>query len=333
MRNFKTGEGGKIQWLSVLQGFSMLLVVVGHANVTGVAKDSSHPFVASVEQIIYSFHMPLFMLISGWLFYFTELSKDRQYGTMIKKKFNRFGMPFLFFTTSATVLKLIFAPLMKRAVDMNEIIDTFILFRSNPLGEMWFIITLFILMTLYPLYKFALKEAYLEVLLLLSLIVLYLYFPSQITYFNLNNVAKMMPFFFAGVLICKYNLSDYVDNIISCLLLGGAFAALTYFNIGGGIYSLCIKFAGIAFSFSLCRNIAKFYPDLFSSFRNYTFQIYLMGIFFQMAVNYTFKFIGIEVLYTPLYFVSIFLALYAPVCIALVVKRINNKLISSCFGL
>ncbi|MFR9501955.1 MAG: acyltransferase [Rikenellaceae bacterium] len=317
----------------MLQGFSMLLVVVGHANLTGVAKDPSHPFVASIEQTIYSFHMPLFMLISGWLFYLTELSKDRQYGAMIKKKFNRFGMPFLFFTISATVLKLIFAPLMKRAVDMNEIIDTFVLFRSNPLGEMWFITTLFILMALYPLYRFALKKVWLEILLFISAILLYFYFPSNIDYFYLKTVAKMMPFFFAGILICKYNLSDYVDNIISCILLGGVFAALTYFNIGGGVYSLCIKFAGIAFSFSLCRNITKLYPCLFSSFRDYTFQIYLMGIFFQMAVNYTFKFIGIEVLYTPLYFVSIFLALYAPVCIALIVKRINNKFISSCFGL
>ena len=39
------------------------------------------------------------------------------------------------------------------------------------------------------------------------------------------------------------------------------------------------------FSFSLCLNLAKRWPGLFSSFRDYTFQIFLMGIFFQMAIR------------------------------------------------
>ena len=51
------------------------------------------------------------------------------------------------------LLKLAFPQLMHRVVDMEEILNTFVLFRSNPLGEMWFVIVLFELMLLYPVYK------------------------------------------------------------------------------------------------------------------------------------------------------------------------------------
>lgn len=47
---------------------------------------------------------------------------------------------------------------MKRPIDLNELINTFIFFKSNPLGEMWFIVTLFILMLMYPVYKVMIKD-------------------------------------------------------------------------------------------------------------------------------------------------------------------------------
>ena len=148
-----TEKKKKIKWLAVLQGLSMLLVVIGHVSLTNIPGDPTTPIATGIEKVIYSFHMPLFIFISGWLFYYTFIHKDKGYGDVVKSKLRRLGIPFLTFTFVATVLKFAFPSLMHRQVTAQELIDTFILFRSNPLGEMWFIVVLFELMLLYPVYK------------------------------------------------------------------------------------------------------------------------------------------------------------------------------------
>jgi len=96
------------------------------------------------------------------------------------------------------------------------------------------------------------------------------------------------------------------------------------------IFFKCI---GILFSLSLCMNVAKIFPSLFSSFRNFTFQIFLMGIFFQMSVRYIYGCLGNDDLYWPLYVVSVLVGLFIPVLIAKFIQRLDNKYLSVCFGL
>lgn len=61
----------KINWLLILQGWAMLWVIIGHAFL-GVAGEGPK-WENTLTQFAYSFHMPLFMLVSGWLFYLTRL--------------------------------------------------------------------------------------------------------------------------------------------------------------------------------------------------------------------------------------------------------------------
>ena len=146
-------EKKKIEWLAVLQGFSMLLVVIGHVSLTNQPGDPTTPIATGIERTIYTFHMPLFIFISGWLFYYTCIGRQKYYKDMLLSKAKRLLIPFFAFTIVTMLLKLAFPQLMHRVVDMEEILNTFVLFRSNPLGEMWFVIVLFELMLLYPVYK------------------------------------------------------------------------------------------------------------------------------------------------------------------------------------
>ena len=101
----------KIEWLSILQGWSMLLVVIGHITLTNTFRDPQYPIAACVERIVYSFHMPLFMFISGFLFHWTKIRKKTRFSVVIREKLMRLGIPFLFFTIMAVLPKLLFAPL------------------------------------------------------------------------------------------------------------------------------------------------------------------------------------------------------------------------------
>lgn len=76
----------RIKYWDIIKGIAILLVFIGHAFY-----DISHP----ISLIIYSFHMPLFMIVSGYFFFFT-LKKDTWY--IIRSKFVATMIP-VFLTT------------------------------------------------------------------------------------------------------------------------------------------------------------------------------------------------------------------------------------------
>ena len=61
----------KINWILILQGWAMLWVVIGHAFLGKAGKGPE--WENMLFHFAYSFHMPLFMLVSGYLFYLTRL--------------------------------------------------------------------------------------------------------------------------------------------------------------------------------------------------------------------------------------------------------------------
>ena len=97
--------GKKIDWLAVVQGLGMLLVVIGHVSLTNIPGDPNTPIATAIEQTIYTFHMPLFIFISGWLFYHTCIDRRKPYQDMFVSKVKRLAVPFLAFTLATTLLK------------------------------------------------------------------------------------------------------------------------------------------------------------------------------------------------------------------------------------
>lgn len=142
------GKEAKIYWISILQGWSMLLVVIGHVTLTNIFENPATPVSTEVERIIYGFHMPLFMFISGGLFYYTKSGKVK-IRSYYQDKAKRLLAPFIFFTLATFALKYIFNPLMKRPVELSfkQIINS-VLYPASNFREMWFIITLFIIFLL-----------------------------------------------------------------------------------------------------------------------------------------------------------------------------------------
>ena len=323
----------KIDWLAVLQGFSMLLVVIGHISLTNVPGDPSTPIATGIETAIYTFHMPLFIFISGWLFFYTCIRKEKSYKDVLVSKLNRLAIPFLAFTLVTTLLKISFPQLMHRVVDVEEIINTFVLFSSNPLGEMWFLVVLFELMLLYPLYKFVLKSKEMAVIALLIGVLLNKIAPTNLLYFQIYRVCYMLPFFIAGMMCCKFEWQKYLNNIGVLVSFAVLFVACNVFDLLPPTLEIVKVSVGISFSLSLCIMLSKPLPWLFNSFRDYTFQIFLMGIFFQMAIRWIYVRMGNDSLFIPMWLLSILVGVYVPTLIAITIKKLTPKYICMCFGL
>lgn len=327
-----TEKKNKIEWLAVLQGFSMLLVVIGHVSLTNLPGDPSTPIATGIERTIYTFHMPLFIFISGWLFYYTCIRIGKSYKEMLISKVKRLAVPFLAFTLVTMALKIAFPQLMHRVVNMTEIIDTFILFRSNPLGEMWFIVVLFELMLFYPLYKLITKSKALSALGLGGAVLINMS-GITISYFNIGRVTYMLPFFVAGILCSKYEWQKFLNNMWALVIMIFLFIAFNVMRILPKSADIIIVSTGIAFSFSLCLMLAKFWAQMFRSFRDYTFQIFLMGIFFQMAIRWIYVRSGNEIFFVPMWLLSVVIGIYLPVMIAKGIQKYTPKYVRMCFGL
>ena len=97
--------------------------------------------------------------------------------------------------------------------------------------------------------------------------------------------------------------------------------------------ALC-GFSGTALSICLCIWISNLRPTAFGSFSAYTFQIFLMGIFVQMAVRVLYGHLGTDsdAVYALLFALSLALGIYVPVLIAKLIERKMPRL-KKFFGL
>lgn len=80
----------RISYYDIVKGVAIWLVVLGHCIQT-FGSDPEHN---KLFLLIYAFHMPLFMMVSGKFF----ISSCHKYNTsqFLKKKFNRLYLPSLF---------------------------------------------------------------------------------------------------------------------------------------------------------------------------------------------------------------------------------------------
>ena len=157
-------------------------------------------------------------------------------------------------------------------------------------------------------------------------------FPD-ISYFNLGKVAYMLPFFVAGILCCRFEWHKIMDRLWFVLSMTVLFFLCNIIEVLPESMKAEIALVGTLFAMSLCLFVGKYIPKLFESFRDYTFQIFLMGIFFQMAIRWGYVRLGYETLFVPLWLLSVVIGVYVPTYIAKNIDKRAPKYVKMCFGL
>lgn len=278
----------KNKQIVLLTLFAMTLVVIGHSDITNDFKE------LWIYKWVYSFHMPLFFFISGFLFCLTMplvKLKNTKFITFIQKKAIRLLIPFLFINTIIYFIKTTFvkdSSMMQHPVTLNVMsaIDATFL---NPMGFMWFLPTLFsMFMMVFPLWKFLKtndisKNVVLSIIFIMILIVcLTDFFLPKISFMQFSKALHYLVYFLLGILYCDYK--PLIDEIIKkyWIIVGFTFLVLSGSMAFGGYIS---ALSGIMFSLTFALILEERCSDKLVNLSSLCYAVFLLSYFPQMFIR------------------------------------------------
>lgn len=282
-----------------LQCWGILLVVAGHAFVEPEKRNF-------VKDFIYSFHMPLFFSISGYLFMSKlEAYKERS-GRFISNKARALLIPYLFISVLSYTLKAFFNRYSLRAVEVSfsDFVHGLIYPWDNSNVFLWYLPTLFILFVFFigigRVYSF--RHTGVNVLLAIGFIALsQKHLPIDIrltsaTFLNYTGCLLYALPFFVGMMLCCYQpvLARFLKRRqvrwVILLLSLSALVYLVYFRVrlclGDSHISLYVvrMLLGLIFSWSLAIWMRHFSIKPIAIIGQYSYQIYLLSWFAHQSV-------------------------------------------------
>lgn len=212
-------------WIDMARGYGILLVMLGHlAEWTPVGR------------VIYSFHIPLFFLLSGYLF-----STGRSFRQFAVKKLRGMLVPYFVLAIPLILWDMFvsrggdhwyLAPMIQgtKVISLNSYGGTFHwdTIKSQPPGTvflrdglglilqermwtLWFLATLFVLEFLFYVLARFLKKEGLRLAIVLALSAagyLFDFLGGVALPWNLDAVCTVLPFFYAGFLLRKYGVLE-----------------------------------------------------------------------------------------------------------------------------
>ena len=200
--------------IDILKGIAIILVIYAHCIQFGSGSDyleNQSFFDNEIFKFIYSFHMPLFMLISGYLFYFSI--QKHSYEHNLKTRFKGLFVPIIIWQTIWILL-----------LDCHNPNNHHVLFVFNSyLNTLWFITSVFFNSLIVLLCNKYAKDS----LLLYGVVfIISLFIPN---YHGYNLYVFMLPYFLCGY---YYNKTGGIKGKMNWkMIITGFFSLVIIFSI------------------------------------------------------------------------------------------------------
>lgn len=203
----------KITYISFLQVIGPIFVILGH-SLNGL--DTAGWWYVFSKEWIYLFHMPLFFLISGYLLSFKGFLHGRSYRGFMLGKTKRLLAPYLFWNLLFCVPKIMAQPYLSDSAPSNlwNMLKAFIFPRQNVWGHTWFLLGLFVIYALAPLFEkiFNFPNKQLHIGLVVFCIILYI-LPIQTEFLAFSDLHKDLLFFVLGCLLGKIPQEKFLQKM------------------------------------------------------------------------------------------------------------------------
>lgn len=271
-----------------MQAFGIILVVAGHS--TYQLGHAGH--VPSICRWLYTFHMPLFFFISGYLLKYSNTRKGIQLSDMpvfgkdgfITGKARRLLVPYVIISSVVFIPKTMMSAIALRPVDMSvwSYLGMLLYPHTNVIGYFWFLPSLFLIFCMaYIAAKTKAKTN--DSLLILYLITVSIVNPGT-GFLGLDSALYNAVFFAAGYMFRKHMLETVVGR-------HSATAAAVTFTVSvalmyapdTGIRYLLTSFNGILMSVALAHLYVAGKMRFLDHLDGATYTIYLLSWFPQVA--------------------------------------------------
>jgi fucose 4-O-acetylase-like acetyltransferase len=182
-----------------IKGIAIFLVVLGH-----YWPEDSPMYWVLLHKAIYTFHMPVFFAVSGFLFFGTLDRSGCDISTVLLKKVKRLGLPYLSIALFFFAVKFATSFFIKldHPLDLQAFIAVFIAPLDSFMPLLWFIYSLFTMMVVFSI----LHRNINPFLLLAASIILFIAFPYEGMLFSLNGTIRNFPYFLAGYCLCALSV-------------------------------------------------------------------------------------------------------------------------------
>ena len=297
--------------IKIATGITIILVVIGHLASRGQVGIDLY---VNLKHVIYKFHMPLFLFLSGYIAQYTykPIESIKDYFSFIKKKFIRlfpayFIMSFVFFVGKYN---------LGESTEISEGIFT-ILFSpadSNS-GFLWYLYLLFTFNLCMPIIDYFIKNKFVYFFTISILLSTFVDFPKL---FSLNFYFWYLPFYIFGC-YCSNNQIKYLHLlkkygfIVLIIFLSWAFLEfLNIIDVHKNIVSFFAIFGiGYITSIKIVRNV------LLEKLGDNSFYIYLFNTIFIGAISlFLINYLGKKTFYNNFYYFApffILIGLYFPI--------------------
>lgn len=186
-----------------LRAIGIFLVVLGH----------SFPFIDEinissfkyVHSLIYSFHMPLFIMISGFFAYkIMSIKSFGEYKIFVLNKFSRLIIPYFTISLFTIPIKFLLNKFSERPLVLSEVLIDIIFYPwRNPIIFFWFIYALFIIFVFSPIIvKFN------KYIVLGAFLFLYIIPKPNIEFMGINSILTYSIFFFTGIYLRDFYMKN-----------------------------------------------------------------------------------------------------------------------------
>lgn len=266
----------RVSEIDALRGVGIFMVVFGHSMTILPVDTSQIACVRYLHSVFWDFHMYLFFVLSGLCFSFVT------YFNFVKKKFIHLMVPYYVFNMIDMVPRACF----NEAVSKNRSVIQSIRDTLLSGGDYWFLMTLFIVLSIYPfVYRFMSGKRSAVIATVVVILASVSGVFNGISVFTLGRVAYYMLAFHSGVLlrrlgfsfaILKTRLSKLFCPIMIFLfiIIHSTLGNSTIFGTTN-LASTVLAVTGVFSTFLLCAY--KTFEKLFCRFGAWSLQIYLMS--------------------------------------------------------
>lgn len=314
-------EKNRLNWIDSCKGFAIILVVLGHME-KGLVSSGQFPvynsFLSGLDRFIYTFHMPLFFIISGYIFYRAYCANKE--AKKVKYKNQIINSIYVYFIFSTVQWLIQFA--VSSEVNTELHISDLYLMPIKPMSPYWYTFVLVIYyVAFYYLDKLKINEnVKLGAVAVISVAGSFFTFD---VIFPVRLVLMHALFFYLGVYISKTGCTFFTKA--SVLVALGAVSAITLVLASIDILFTYVILPCIValFVFGMFNKVGVIGESKF--FRwigKYSLEIYLTHCILTAGVRVVFSKIGLNICIVTLICGTV-IAVIVPILCSMLLRKIG----------